>query len=98
MALKEISSHDEMLRILDEKHKNYILLYKKGSETSDCSYKNIENALKKSKDIFVAAADVTTVRDIHPKYSVTSAPTLLVFEGKNFVKTVKGCNDENYYK
>ncbi len=98
MALREIGSHDEMLRILDEKKKNYILLYKKGSETSDCSYQNIERVIEKVKDVNVAAADVTTVRDIHPKYSVTSAPTLLVFEGKNFVKTVKGCNDENYYK
>ncbi len=98
MALKEIGSHNEMLQILDEKKKNYILLYKKGSETSDCSYKNIESALKKAKDVHVAAADVTKVRDIHPKYSVTSAPTLLVFEGRNFVKTVKGCNDENYYQ
>ena len=98
MALREIGSHDEMLRILDEKKKNYILLYKKGSETSDCSYRNIEKASKKAKEVHVAAADVTTVRDIHPNYSVTSAPTLLVFEGKNFVKTVKGCNDENFYK
>ncbi len=97
MALKEIDSHDEMLGILDEKKKNYILLYKKGSETSDCSYKSIESALRKMKDMNVAAADVTSVRDIHPIYSVTSVPSLLVFEGKNFVKTVKGCNDENFY-
>jgi glutaredoxin-like YruB-family protein len=98
MALREIGSHDEMLQLLDEKKKNYILLYKKGSETSECSYKNIEKVADKVKSINVAAADVTSVRDIHPKYSVTSAPTLLVFEGKNFIKTVKGCNDENYYK
>lgn len=98
MALREIGSHEEMLRTLDEKKKNYILLYKKGSETSDCSYKNIERAVEKVKDVNVAAADVTSVRDIHPKYSVTSAPSLLVFEGKDFVKTVKGCNDENFYK
>jgi len=97
MALREIDSHDELLGILNEKKKNYILLYKKGSEASDCSYKNIESALRKVKDVNVAAADVTSVRDIHTIYSVTSAPSLLVFEGKNFVKTVKGCNDENFY-
>jgi len=98
MALKKVDSYDEMLGILDEKKKNYILLYKKGSGTSNCSYKNIESALKKVKNVNVAAADVTSVRDIHPIYSVTSAPSLLVFEGKNFIKTVKGCNDENFYK
>jgi glutaredoxin-like YruB-family protein len=98
MAIKEIGSHNEMLQLLDEKKKNYILLYKKGSETSDCSYRNIEKVAGQIKDVNVAAADVTSVRDIHPVYSVTSAPTLLVFDGKNFVKTVKGCNDENFYK
>ena len=98
MALKEIGSYEEMLRTLDEKRKNYILLYKKGSETSDCSYKSIEQAAEKVKNVNVAAADVISVRDIHPKYSVTSAPSLLVFEGKNFIKTVKGCNDENFYQ
>ncbi len=98
MALRKIGSYEEMLRTLDEKRKNYILLYKKGSETSDCSYKSIEQAVGKVKNINVAAADVTYVRDIHPHYSVTSAPSLLVFEGKNFIKTVKGCNDENFYK
>ncbi len=98
MALKEISSHDEMLQTLDEKNKNYVLLYKKGSETSDCSYQNIEKATQEVKNVNVVAADVTTVRDIHPKYNVTSAPSLLVFEGKNFTKIVKGCNDAGYYK
>jgi len=98
MALREIGSYEEMLRTLDEKRKNYILLYKKGSETSDCSYKSIEQAVEKVKNVNVAAADVTSVRDIHPKYSVTSAPSLLVFEGKRFTKIVKGCNGEVYYK
>lgn len=98
MALKEVDSHEAMLRILDEKKKNYILLYKKGSDTSDCSYKNIELAAAKVKSINIAAADVTTVRDIHPQYSVTSAPSLLVFEGKRFTKIIKGCNAEVYYK
>ncbi len=98
MALREVSSYEEMLRTLDEKRKNYILLYKKGSEASDCSYKSIEQAAEKVKNVNVAVADVTSVRDIHPNYSVTSAPSLLVFEGKNFIKTVKGCNDENFYK
>ncbi len=98
MALKEIKSYDEMLQTFDEKKKNYVLLYKKGSQTSDCSYQNIEKATKEVNSVNVVAADVTNVRDIHPKYNVTSAPSLLVFSGKNFTKIVKGCNDENYYK
>lgn len=98
MELKDIASHDEMMQFLKDGEKNYVLLYKKGTEASDCSYKNIAEALDKVKDIQVAAADVSVVRDIHGKYSITSAPTLMVFEGKNFVKTIKGCNENNYYK
>jgi glutaredoxin-like YruB-family protein len=98
MELKNISSHDEMLQFLKDGKKNYVLLYKKGTEASDCSYKNVAEALDNVKDIQVAAADVSVVRDIHGKYSITSAPTLMVFDGKNFVKTIKGCNENNYYK
>lgn len=98
MELKNISSHEEMLSFLEEGKKSYVLLYKKGSEVSDCSYKNIASALENVKDIRLVAADVTQVRDIHGNYSITSAPTLMVFEGKQFVKTIKGCNENNFYK
>lgn len=98
MALNEITSLDEMQSKLVDGKKNYILLYKKGSDSSDCSYQSIELATSELKDINVMAADVNIVRDIHTKYDITSAPTLLVFDGKKFLKTVKGCNDDNFYK
>ena len=98
MGLKEIRSFDEMQQNLLEGKKNYVLLYKKGSETSECSYAGVEQAAGEVKDVNVVAADVTVVRDIHPKYNITSAPSLLVFDGKNFVKSVKGCNDDGFYK
>ena len=98
MTLRNISSHDEMQSLLKEDARNYVLLFKKGSETSECSYKNIEHVLEQGLDVNVVAADVTQVRDIHTEYGVTSAPTLLVFQGGKFEKTVKGCNDDSYYK
>jgi len=96
MSLREVSSHAEMIKQFNDK-KNYVLLYKKGTENSDCSVRNIEIALESVKDINIVTADVTSVRDIHPKYDVKTVPTLLVFEGDSFVKTVKGCNDADYY-
>ena len=98
MALRAIGSHEEMLALLKEDSKNYVLIYKKGSDASDCSYQSIEIASGKLQDINVFAVDVNLIKDIHPKYNITSAPTLLVFEGKKFVKTVKGCNDEGFYE
>jgi glutaredoxin-like YruB-family protein len=97
MALKEITSRNEMISLLKDGEKSYVLLYKKGSQNSDCSYENIETAKDKVNNVKIYAADVTKVRDIHKQYGVTTAPTLLVFEGKNFTKTVKGCNDVDYY-
>ena len=98
MNLKEVRSHKEMLQHLQNGKKNYVLLYKKGSETSDCSYKSIAQALKEVKGVNVLAADVSTVRDIHPKYAITSVPSLLIFDGRSFTKIVKGCNHDGYYK
>ena len=98
MEIKNISSFDEMQSFLSPKSRNYVLLYKKGSEVSDCSYNSLVSALDKSDKINVAAVDVNFVRDIHTKYEVTSAPSLLVFEGQKFSKVVKGCNDEGFYK
>ncbi len=98
MEIKNVASFDEMQGFLDPNGRNYVLLYKKGSEVSDCSYKSLVSALEKMDKVNVAAADVNLVRDIHTKYEVTSAPSLLVFEGQKFSKTVKGCNDEGFYK
>lgn len=98
MALKEINSYDEMQKNLQDGKKNYVLLFKRGSGASECSYSGVEKAVGELKEVNVLAADVTTVRDIHQKYNITSAPSLLVFEGKNFVKSVKGCNDNGFYK
>ena len=96
MALYVIGSHKEMLEKLNVKGKSYVLLYKKGSETSDCSYNNLEKASE--QNINVLAADVNEVRDIHTAYNITSAPALLVFNEGIFEKSIKGCNENSYYK
>lgn len=35
--------------------------------------------------------------DIHPFYSITSAPSLLEFDGVILKNVIKGCNSEQYY-
>lgn len=98
MALHKIDSYVQLMDCLKEGQKTYLLLYRKGSEASDCSYHNIENAVSKLDKISLCAADVSHVRDIHTHYPVTSVPSLLVFEGKQFSNVIKGCNDDGYYK
>lgn len=87
-----------MLNSLKEDKKNYVLLYKKGSHTSDCSYQSISDVISSGVDVNVVAANVVEVRDIHTVYEITSAPSLLVFQGNKFEKSVKGCNDDGFYK
>lgn len=98
MTLRSVISQKEMLGYLKEGNKNYVLLFKKGSEASDCSYKSIETALMNVEGVNLMTADVAVVRDIHSNYGITSVPSLMVFEGNKFVKTVKGCNNDGFYK
>lgn len=96
MATKQIHSHAEMLQNLGDQKKSYILLYKKGSEQSNCAFDNVMNAAANHEEINVMLADVNEVRDIHPKYDVKTAPVILVFEGGEFKNVIKGCQNADY--
>lgn len=98
MALKEIFSHNELLDNVKDKDRAYVLLYKKGSEVSDCSFDNISKAVKNTDEIDVLVVDVGQVREIHSHYGIKSAPSLLTFENGEYKNVVKGCNQSNYYK
>ena len=98
MELREITSQDGMLERLRENKRSYVLLYKAGSDTSECARKNIQQAALSNREIGFFEADVIKVRDIHAKYGITSVPTLLEFEGPDFKNTIKGCQDPAFYK
>ena len=74
----------------------YLLLYKSGSEASDCA---LENASKTSKDKLVfLVADVSKVRDIHTEYGIKTVPILLSFQNAELTNSYKGCNDVSFYE
>ena len=98
MSLLNIGSYNELQKSLDINSRNFVLLFKSGSETSVCSYKNIEQVIDSGVEVNVFAVNVNKVRDIHTHYGVTTVPSLLVFQGNRFERTVKGCNDDGYYK
>ena len=98
MEIKNIHSFDELTENLGVKKKTFLLLYKSGSEKNDCAYENLKNAAADTEeDLNVLAADVNQVRDIHSRYGIQSAPTLLEFENDSFKKSVKGCQNNDYY-
>jgi len=94
--MKEIQSHKELTDALKSTEKAYCLLYKKGSDLSECAYNAIENAL--SEEINLMVADVNKVRDIHTQYNINSVPTLIIFENGKYVNLNKGCNKTDFYQ
>jgi glutaredoxin-like YruB-family protein len=97
MPVKAIHSFDELISSFRTGTKSYLLLYKSGSETSECSLKSLQQAALKAENVNLMAADVNQVKDIHPRYQVISVPTLLIFDGTEFTNLVKGCNDPAFY-
>ncbi|MBN2214706.1 MAG: hypothetical protein JW723_10715 [Bacteroidales bacterium] len=94
----QVYSHTELLKAIKNKEKAYLLLFKRGSEISDCAYQNITAGSKDIRELAIFYADVSEIRDIHVKYNVTTVPSLLEFEKGVFRNLIKGCNDAKYYK
>lgn len=96
--MQAVKSHEELIEKIKGQPKAYLLLYKPGSTPNECAFSNIKDASASMDDVVVLWADVSQVRDIHPEYQVTSAPSLLIFENGKFVNNILGCNENNYYK
>lgn len=98
MTGQEIHSHKELIEAISSKVRAFVLLYKKGSEQSECSLKNLQQIDEKETDVAIFTVDVTTVRDIHTEYNITSVPTMLEFENGKFLNVLKGCHEPGFYK
>ena len=98
MNLEKVTSHSDFLSKATGKNKSLMLLYRKGSEQSECALFNLGMALDTYPDMHVFTADVTEVRDIHTSYGVTSVPSLLVFADGRLTGVIKGCQESDYYK
>ncbi|MFV0590953.1 MAG: glutaredoxin domain-containing protein [Draconibacterium sp.] len=96
--MKEINSFKLLKNVLAENESLWLLLFKKGSEHSDCAHKNFSTLASEAEDITLYTADVNQVRDIHQQYGITSVPTLLNFENGKLKNTVKGCMNPDQYK
>ena len=91
----QINSYNEL--ITKVKDKAFVLLYKKGSDISECALQRISDVYKDGNNCSVFYVDVTQTKDIHSKYNVTSVPSLLVFEKSKYINIVKGCMSNDYY-
>ena len=89
--MKGISSINVLKQEIESNENVWLLLYKKGSEQSDCAFKNFSEAENITLNQVLLNADVNDVRDIHPEYNITSVPTLLSFENGALKNIIKGC-------
>lgn len=96
--MNEINSYSELAEEIKGKDKAYLLLFKKGSEKSDCTYQNIIAGASNVEGLNIYYADVNKTRDIHLRYDVITAPSLLEFENGILKNVMKGCNDSKHYK
>ncbi len=97
MKMIEIQGYDEFKNHLSKHDQLYLLLYKSGNEKSDCAYENIRTVTNKIEEAgVILTADVNSIRDIHSKYEIQTAPALLEFEKEALKQTVKGCQSGEY--
>lgn len=97
MKVIDVTNSTELFENLKKNKKNFVLVYKKGSELSDCAYKSLLES-DNIEDVKIYAIDVNEVKDFHQNYQITTAPTLLELEYDKLVNTFKGCNPPDYYK
>ena len=90
--MKKIDSLQALNEELTTNEKFWLLLFKQGSNQSDCAFENFKAAETKAGDNVLSYTDVNSVRDIHSAFNVTSVPTLLSFEKGELKNIVKGCH------
>ncbi|MFC2124299.1 glutaredoxin domain-containing protein [Bacteroidota bacterium] len=98
MAVEQVNSYAELTEKIKNIRNAYLLLYKEGSDQSECAKRNIVEVASSNKDAKIFLANVAEVRDIHPEYSITSVPSMLEFEKGNFKNTIKGCHQKDFYQ
>ncbi|HHH55390.1 MAG TPA: hypothetical protein ENK91_17160, partial [Bacteroidetes bacterium] len=91
MELIDVFSYSQMKEMLEDSEKAFVMLYKSGSESSDCALSRLESIGEIPENVLLLKADVSQVRDIHPVYNITSVPTLLQFDKGELKNVVKGC-------
>ncbi|MCF6333400.1 MAG: glutathione S-transferase N-terminal domain-containing protein [Draconibacterium sp.] len=90
--MKGISNINVLKQELQSNENAWLLLFKKGSEQSDCAFENYAKASKIAKNTVLYYADVSEVRDIHGEFNIDSVPSLLNFEKGVLKNIVKGCH------
>ena len=98
MTIVEVKSLADLNARLGKEKRSFLMIWKSGSEQSDKAFENLKTAAADTNDLGIFTADVNAVKDIHPAFSITSAPALLEFRGTEHKNSVKGAHESSYYR
>ena len=94
-----IDSYATLIERIARNNRSFLLLYKEGSDLSRCAFTSLSEVAREAHEgLGIFAANVSEVRDIHERYGITTVPSLLIFEKKDYINVIKGCQDTGYYK
>lgn len=96
MKTLSVNSYKDLESGISSGKRAFLLLYKSGAGQSDCALERIQN-IKSEESPVLFTADVNSVRDIHERFEISTAPSLLVFENGKIVNVIKGCQTESAY-
>jgi len=96
--MKRINGISDLKNEIKSSENVWLLLYKNGSEQSNCALDNYSALSEDEIAGKCCLADVNEVKDIHSEYGVTSVPALLQFENGILKNIVKGCQTNQQYK
>ncbi|MCK5781224.1 MAG: hypothetical protein KAH10_01425 [Flavobacteriales bacterium] len=95
MKIVIINSLHELKGKLHADETNFLLLYKRGGDISECALKNISNIGIGSINIY--SADVSLVRDIHSEFNIKTVPSFMEFKGFELKNIYKGCHETEFF-
>jgi glutaredoxin-like YruB-family protein len=95
--MNQVSNLSELKSLVQSNEKVWLLLFKKGSEQSDCAFDNFSKIERNVKSELLCSANVNEVRDIHVEYNITSVPSLLYFEKEMLKNVIKGCHTPDQF-
>jgi glutaredoxin-like YruB-family protein len=97
MKTIKTESYNQLLAAAGEKNREWLLLYRGGSEISECALRSLIDTEATEDTGHVYIADVNETKDIHPMLGVDSVPVLVELENGSPRRVFKGCNGTGFY-
>lgn len=97
MQTTAIHSYADLENALRGKEKSFLFIYSRGSDQSECALKNLLR-INEVNGIPLLTVDVSKVTDVHPRFGIRTAPSLVLLNQGQVASIIKGCQSASYYE